>query len=193
MCSSDTADMKMLVLGLAAALGVSVATAVKATNVHHRSSNALAPTTRTQANSGDFSAMARCEGWYEPDLAAGACSPSQLSIGIKTYSLRKKGAFSALIAGHHTATGPGVVQVVGSPVAAGTPVRLIGSPAPDEVVHITFQRSASFGVATLSDIRLSGPRHVVRIYHPSAQPSVALTGIHATTSVALDRWLPSGH
>jgi len=78
--------------------------------------------------------FSQCEHMIDGGLAAGACSESQLQAAVGAGRMAERGSFSIAIAGRRTGTAPGVVQVIGGPVAPGTVARFSGKPANDEVI-----------------------------------------------------------
>jgi hypothetical protein len=123
--------------------------------------------TAAQSAKRPSSVVDECATWYDPQLAAFACSPSELRQTVANEKLNTSGTFSLSISGLHAGTAPGLVQVLGGPLTRPTTIRLRGRTHPDEVIKLTYSSEHRIWTVTLTNIRatvgatvtIAGPKH----------------------------------
>jgi hypothetical protein len=126
----------------------------------------------------------KCSSWTDSELAASACSPTDLRLANERHQLSKPGQFALLISGRRTATAPGLVQVVGSPLRVGESIRLRGTTAKDEAITLTCRVGKKFFVIRLRAIR-TGSHAMIKIIGNGRQPHVLLHHMAATASLTV--------
>jgi hypothetical protein len=130
-------------------------------------------------------AFGKCASWYDGGLAAFACSPSQLRKTVAKNRLRSRGRFSLHVRGRHTGTAPGLVQVVGGPLAPHTSVRFVGRPFADEIVVINCMVQRKEYAIALTRLSLHGHAPTALLTIRGGRPAAALRGITARQRVRL--------
>ena len=126
----------------------------------------------------------KCSSWMDRELAASACSPASLKLAHEQHQLSKPGQFSLLIRGRRTATAPGLVQVVGTPVRLGELVRLRGKMAKDVTIILICRVGRKLFEIRLSAVRARSDANI-RIIADGRRPHVLLHSMKATVKFTL--------
>jgi hypothetical protein len=129
------------------------------------------------------SAFSRCSSWWDTGLAAYACSPSRWAKTVADAQTNVPGKFKLVIAGRHTGTAAGLVQVLGGPLMHPDTVRFVGHPETDEIVAINYFSAGHVWVVWLTKLDMQTGA-TVRLAG-TGKPAVTLHTLHARVDVRL--------